>query len=177
MKLTQETLKEILHYDSETGEFTWKKPPKNKSQLKNKIAGYINFDGYRIIMINGFNYRSSRLACLHVDGFLPEHFMDHKNRIRHDDRWSNLRHVTRSCNNRNLSIRKDNRSGITGICWNRRKNKWHARITYNLKVFHLGYFSYLINAAKARWNAEKRFNFPKCNTTSSAYLYLKECDG
>lgn len=78
------------------------------------------------------------------------------------------------CNTRNKSIMKNNKSGITGIVWHKRDNKWLSQIMVFGKQLHLGYFDNIIDAVKARWNAEVKYNFPNCNTTSSAYMYLKE---
>lgn len=173
MKLTQARLKELLHYDPETGIFTWLTTIANGVQ-KGTIAGYVNRnDGYKRIGVDGKEYKVSRLAWLFVEGYFPENEVDHRNRIKHDDRWENLRHVSRQCNMRNCSIAKNNKSGITGVHWFKKLQKWQAHITISGKTFHLGLFKNKLDAARARWNAEIKYGFPNCNTTSSAYLYLR----
>jgi hypothetical protein len=84
-KLTQEKLKEALHYDPVTGIFTW---------IRNRIghkagtqAGYLNPAGYRSICINYRSYQASHLANLYMEGYLPEYEMDHRNRVRWGDSW------------------------------------------------------------------------------------------
>ena len=131
--LTQTELKKLIHYDLDTGIFMWLKRNSNRIKIGH-IAGWINDSGYRIIQINSKNYRASRLAWFYMKGYFPEHEIDHKNRIRNDDRWINLRHVSRQCNTHNCSIYKNNTSGIKGIGWRNDKRKWEVRISNNKKL-------------------------------------------
>lgn len=68
---------------------------------------------------------------------------------------SNLRICTQIENVRNQKIRKNNTSGYKGVTFKRRmiKNKeysyWCARLGFNNKRIHLGYFKTQIDAAKA----------------------------
>jgi len=174
-KLTQERLKEILNYNSDTGIFTWRYY--RQGIKRNRVAGSIDNakgNGYRRIKTNETSYTCSRLAFLYMEGYFPEHEVDHINRIRHDDRWCNLRHVTKQCNMRNCSVSKNNNSSITGVIWYKDRSKWGAQIRHNYKNSHLGFYEEKKDAARARWEAEKEYGWPECNTTSSAFLYLKE---
>lgn len=114
MLITQENLKEMLHYDSETGVWTWLKAPKHNTRRTGSRAGSINPDGYRKIRIDGLAYQSSRLACLYMTGAWPVYEMDHDNRIRSDDRWSNLREATSSQNKYNKP-QQDSALGLRGV--------------------------------------------------------------
>ena len=96
----------------------------------------------------GKKYYAHRLAFLYVKGFLPEYEIDHKNRIRHDNKWSNLRHVGRLCNLLNNGLRKDNTSGLPGI--GKFRGKYRARIHYEGRSVHLGVYDDLIEAALTR---------------------------
>ncbi|SRR6266446_2339189 len=87
--LTQERLKELLHYDPETGVFSW--------ILKRPAYGGNKKRGHEYVLINdvdGRDYRAARLAHLYMTGEWPKHKMDHINRIKDDNRWENLRDVT-----------------------------------------------------------------------------------
>ena len=172
--MNQKKLKSVLKYFPKTGKWKWKKTLSNRIQ-KGEIAGTIHHNGYRRIQINNTIYQSSRLAFLYMEGFFPEHEVDHINRIRDDDRWCNLRHVSRSCNSRNNSTPSNNTSGVVGVSWNKRKQKWRVYIfTGDGKQKHIGYFSYFISAVRARWKAEKKYNYPSCDSKTTAYLYLKK---
>lgn len=171
-KITQKELKKILKYNPETGIFKWK--ISRQGTKKNKIAGYININGYRCIMINGKFYNASRLAFLYMEGYLPEYIIDHKDGVRDNNKWGNLRHVSHICNLRNMKIPCDNNSGIVGVCWSKHAKKWRAQIGIFKKSKNLGYFVNFIDAVKARWEAEKKYGWQGCNTTSSAYNYLQK---
>ena len=80
---------------------------------------------------------------------------DHIDRNPFNNKKSNLRLATRQENNRNCSISTNNTSGITGITWYSRKNKWIAYIGVDYKRIHLGYFENKEDAIKARLKAEK----------------------
>ena len=177
-KLTQARLKELLHYDPETG--VWRRNRKyisrgRKSLIYLQIAGCINkHNDYRYIRVDDIPYGSSRLAHLYMVGYFPEYQMDHINRIRNDDRWCNLRHVSASCNNKNMGIRSTNTSGITGVYFHKRKNTWTVAIHSNGKKFNFNCCKNFNDAVKIRWEAEKKYNYPNCNSTSSAYIYLSK---
>lgn len=171
--LTQSHLKKLLKYNPETGLFTWRV---YRSQLakKRQIAGSINKDGYRRITIDGQSHTASRLAWLYMEGYLPEHDIDHINRDRDDNRWKNLRHVSRSCNLKNKKVSICNKSGVTGVCKNPVTGKWRAALMVNGVRLSLGHHDTKIKAVEARWSAEKKHNIITCNPQSSAYQYLEK---
>lgn len=174
MKLTQDRLKELIDYNPETGIFLWKVDRTNKTK-KGMFAGRLNKkSGYWQIGIDSNNYYAHRLAFLFIDGYLPENGLDHIDRDKLNNKWNNLRETSTICNMRNRNIFKNNKSGITGIHWHKSTNKWYSKITALGKQICLGVFDNLIDAARARWEAEIKYNFPNCNTTSSAYMYLKK---
>lgn len=149
----------------------------SKAGIKRKTAGNIDKEGYRRIKINGELYPVSRLAWFYMEGYWPEYQIDHINRVKDDNRWENLRHVSGLCNTRNASVAKNNRSGITGVHWCKKSSKWCAKIGVLWEMIGLGYFKSKTDAVYARWQAEVEYGFPECNTTSSAYLYLKSQGG
>ena len=173
MKLTQEKLKELLDYAPANGVFVWK-VDRGKKVKKGDVAGSIDNHGYWCIKIESKRYLAHRLAFLYMEGYFPENQVDHIDRNRSNNEWKNLREVSQSCNMRNCKIRKTNKSGITGVCWHKKNNKWTATIRIHKKNIDLGRFDSLLDAAKARWNAEVKYGYPNCNTTSSAYTYLKD---
>lgn len=97
--LTQEELKRMLHYESETGIFTWK-INKRGPVKRGDVAGKTNGRGYRVIKIDGAYYYAHRLAWFYITGNWPKE-TDHINRVKTDNRMVNLREVTHSLNNRN----------------------------------------------------------------------------
>jgi len=96
----QEQLQNLLNYDPDTGVFTWRDdlPVKRGPRVAGKRAGSRNAEGYLYVEINRRKYKTSRLAFLWMTGEWPTFCVDHINRDRSDDRWCNLRDVTRSEN-------------------------------------------------------------------------------
>lgn len=175
-KLTQRELKRVLKYDKETGIFTWKKLI-YRNDLKGTEAGGLNNSGYSRIFLYGKRYLAHRLAFLYVLGYLPENDVDHINRIKNDNRWENLREATTSCNCRNSSKRKLNKSGITGVHFSKRENKWVAQICDEGKHKYLGAFKTIGEAATARFEAEVKYGYQSCDINSTAKQYLEYLRG
>jgi hypothetical protein len=139
------------------------------------VAGWINPNGYVMIGINSKTYRAHRLAYLYMKGFFPKNIdIDHIDRNKLNNSWHNLRLVSRQCNSRNAHISSKNTSGVTGVCYNNKYKKWLSHIKISGKLLNIGLYSNFYDAVKGRWDAEVKYNFPNCNTTSSAYLYLQQ---
>lgn len=136
--LTADRLRELLHYDPTTGVFTWRAGRQGVSHA-GAVAGDMNKRGYWRICIDGRRYMANVLAWLYMTEMWPSLDVDHRNNVRHDNRWKNLRHVTRSVNNQNQQrARTDNKSGFLGVSPNRKG--WSASITLMRKKVHLGTF-------------------------------------
>ena len=98
------------------------------------------------------------MGCEKGDGVI----IDHIDRNRIDCRKSNLRIVNNSQNTMNSCIRSDNTSGIRGVYWDKRKNKWIARITVDQQDIQLGNFNSIEDAETARKIGEEKY-FGKYN--------------
>ncbi len=81
--------------------------------------------------------------------------VDHKDRNTSNCRKCNLRLCEQSDNCCNIKLRKDNKSGVTGVRWSKRDNLWLAYIQKNRKNNYLGAFSNFEDAVRARLKAEK----------------------
>lgn len=139
MELTQARLKELLHYDPETGHFTW--ALRRRSCIPGQRAGYTRHDGYVCIRIDGQLYLAHRLAWLWMTGGWPANDLDHINVNSNDNRWCNLREATRAQNLCNTRRRADNASGYKGVFWDNSRQRWVARIHVGGKPKHLGSFA------------------------------------
>lgn len=89
------------------------------------------------------------------EGFMPDHI--HGEQSRNDNRKSNLRVVTKSQNAMNQKIRSDNTSGVKGVYWSKKANKWAADIAKDGKRYYLGVFTSFDDAVKARKEAERKY--------------------
>ncbi|NUX58638.1 AP2 domain-containing protein [Paraburkholderia youngii] len=125
--LTQERLKELLHYDPRTGVFTnriWR----GGTARAGTPAGSINAQGYVQIYVDGGNYYGHRLAWLYVHGTWP-YAVDHKRGYsKGDTRLRALRECTYPQNGGNRGMNSNNTSGFKGVSWDSARGKWKAQI-------------------------------------------------
>ncbi len=170
--LTQARLKELLHYDKSTGVFTWLKSNTNSVRVGDTAGS--NANGRAVISVDGAKYYSSRLTFLYVEGYFPEFFIDHIDGNPLNNKWVNLRHVSRVCNNQNTKKREDNTSGITGVYWNDRDQKWNARIYIQYVKIHLGTYKTRVDEALARYTFEQQCYKWNCDARGKIILSIKE---
>jgi len=159
MELTQLYLKSVLHYDPDTGVFTWIKCSKQNQRFLGKSAGTVGNRGYRFIRVNNKTYQAHRLVFLYLTGSFPPIGTDHINGVRDDNRWVNLRAVDAAENKRNTKRPKHNTSGVIGVRWYKQNSKWLASISTHGKRIYLGLFSDKDAAIAVRKSAEKRYGF------------------
>lgn len=81
--------------------------------------------------------------------------IDHINRNPLDNRRSNLRFCTRSENNHNRGLNKNNKSGFKGIYWHKGAGKWLAQICLDYQRLNIGLFENINDAYNARQNYVK----------------------
>lgn len=162
LNTTQAELKKILHYDPETGLFTWTTSRRRPiSWIKpGDAAGHKCRDGYIRIMFSGKLHYAARLAFLFMTGEFPSGFVDHINRIKDDNRWINLRNAENkwSDNAQNVNVIKNSKSGYTGVTYDKnpaRIKKWVANIRHNKKLIWIGHF-HTPEEAHAAYLAKKR---------------------
>lgn len=171
--ITQKRLKKFLDYEPETGIFRWKIRKASKVVV-GVPAGCPDREGYNRITIDGHPYRASRLAFLYMLGYFPENEVDHIDRVVDNDRWSNLREVSRQCNVRNRCIQKNNRSGVTGVVYVKKSCKWKAGIGVNKKHYVIGIFDTFLEAVCHRLAAEQCLGWYHCDSNSPAFKYVKK---
>lgn len=157
--ITQDELKQILHYDIETGIFIWKKKIGAKTAV-GSVAGTIS-RGYRKIMLNYKLYSAHRLAWLYIYGEFPKDLIDHINGIKSDNRMCNLRQATQSQNLQNQ--KKSHKNSLTGeigvhIHHYAKKKKFVAHIRVNGKQKTLGYFLTKKEASDAYLKAKRELH-------------------
>lgn len=154
--LTVDKLKSLVHYDPVVGLFV----RKTKASQAPRGSFAVNKDskGYIRVRVAGDRFTAHRLAWFYMTGEWPEKEVDHKNRIRTDNRWSNLRQADEFNNKRNTSAYRSNKIGFKGVSWHVCSKKWRARIRLDGKEVNLGLYDTPeeANAAYAR-AAQARF--------------------
>lgn len=134
--ITQERLKELLHYDNATGVFTRKMWRGGTSRAGSVAGASHGKSGYLQMSIDGRLYFAHRLAWLYEYGRWPEHLIDHINGDPADNRIQNLRDVPQIKNMQNLRRRSLGATGFRGV-------KEHRPGQYIAQISHKGVNRYL----------------------------------
>lgn len=171
-----DTLRELISYDAATGELLWLPRSARHFQDGKHSAAHIAARwnssyagtpalacpeeyGYGHGDIFNERYKAHRVAWALHHGEWPDIDIDHENGDPADNRIKNLRLATKVQNSRNQKRSAANKSGVTGVCWNPRCEKWSAQIKFGGRKYHLGLFRDLNEAAKVRKAAERRHGF------------------
>jgi hypothetical protein len=163
--LTKKIVRELLHYDPETGVFTWRRRKRKwfKSDGTFKSwnirhagktafsANNINYNYFKGHLL-GMNVSAHHLAFMYMLGRWPHPETDHINRDGTDNRWSNLREVTHVQNTRNRGRLKRNSAEVIGV-----RLRSNGLYEVGLGDEYLGKFDTLKKAAAARRRAEREW--------------------
>lgn len=154
--LTAERLREVLSFDRHTGEFKWLIALSRRVQA-GAVAGSKTHYGYSAIRIDGKIYPAHRLAWLHMHGDWPVGQIDHINTIKTDNSERNLRDVTRTVNQQNRKQAQSNsKTGLLGVCFDKRKSKYLAQIKAPGRGKFIGYFDDSNDAQAAYLDAKRK---------------------
>lgn len=134
---SQEWIRERVHYDPDTGLFTWLTPPPGPQKVGSK-AGYVGEHGYIYLMLARQTFRAQRIAWKYMTGEEPPPQVDHRDTNKANNRWDNLRKANDSENKINTGLTTLNTSGFKGVCFDKANNKWRAMIRKNGKLYNLG---------------------------------------
>ena len=159
--ITQERLKALLHYDHETGVFTWiMSRPGVKAGTVAGCVHDIKGKSYNRIRINRKLIGAHRLAWLYAYGEFPEPEIDHKDGNGQNNALSNLRCVSHKENMKNMRRTSSNTSGATGVSLDKARDSWVACISVGGKNKRIGGFKNIDDAISAREsaNAEHRYH-------------------
>ena len=158
LNLTAAQLRELLHYEPQTGVFTRLKA--RASTHVGKPAGCVNRAlGYVVVSVLGQAMYGHRLAFLYMTGKWPSGEVDHINGCRADNCWSNLRDITKAENIQNIkAARSHKRSGLLGAYFNKRAGTWRSVIAINKRQVHIGTFATPELAHQAYLDAKRRLH-------------------
>ncbi len=130
--LTQERVRELFEHDGVTGRLVRRVIEK---QGQKKVTGGVNPQGYYVRWVDDVCYLEHTLVYLYHHGVIPDE-VDHSNGVKTDNRIGNLRPCSRTLNNANQGIRRDNTSGFRGV--SRKGNQWLAQGTSHGVHYYLG---------------------------------------
>ena len=166
LEITPNLVRSLISYDQFTGLLTWKVRDEDMFTTRRghsiwnaRYAGSpaLNCDdgkGYRHGKIFRKHMFSHRAAWMIAHDEMPPAQIDHINGDKSDNRIQNLRAVTNAENGQNAKRSASNKSGVTGVCWVKRKGKFLAYIGSMESRVYLGTFPDLASAVAARRAAE-----------------------
>jgi hypothetical protein len=102
-------------------------------------------------------YDKTRNKNIAMHYLIKGKYCDHIDHNPLNNRRLNLRLATMEQNGQNISIYKNNKSGVIGVGWSNERNKWRAYIKADNKHLHIGYFDNKDDAIRARLNAENKY--------------------
>lgn len=143
-------LRECFSYNFTTGELCWKARPKKhfsteriwlrwNTRFSGKSAGWLSDQGYCKITFVSKHFLAHRIIWKLVTGFEPPKTIDHIDRDRGNNCWSNLQVATRVEQRWNSRFYKSNTSGYRGVY--SASGRWRAQIRIAGVTRHLGRFS------------------------------------
>jgi hypothetical protein len=146
-KLQEKILKDFEYRD---GHLYWKERCQGR-KLHNRV-GSLDRDGYLHMGYTDDQGRRKtfflhRLIFLMHHGYLPK-ILDHIDGNKSNNKIENLREATHSQNLFNSKISKRNSTGVKGVSWKKREQRFLASCTVNGKHYELGHFKVLDDAAK-----------------------------
>lgn len=157
--ITAERLRELLDYNPETGDFTWR-VKKARVRIGDK-AGCIakrKDKEYLVIRVDQNNYYAHRLAFLWMTGEFPNELVDHNCSNGLDNRWETIRACSTVQNSTNKVNRgSNNTSGFLGV-FPSHKGLWTAQVTIHGQTKTIGTFDTAELAARARDAAAKELH-------------------
>jgi HNH endonuclease len=132
-----------LDYHADQGDFSYKLDKSVHGRgfplklLGAMISGSTDRDGYLVIRTNQNSVQVHRLVWLIETGVYPNEDIDHKDNVRTNNVFSNLRLCTRSKNCQNSKGRRQDRLKGAYLL---PQGRWMSSIMERGIVHHLGYF-------------------------------------
>jgi len=166
--ITFDELKKQLHYNPDTGDFTWLVSNTNSIKIGDIAGCKENGNSYTRIFVNKKSYKAHRLAWFYMTGEWPVTFIDHINGVKYDNKFNNLREATFIENQHNVPKRIDNSTGYKGVSFHKPSLKFAAYAMVNKKRFWLGLFETAKLAALSYENFVKQHHgsfYRKVNAT------------
>ena len=142
-------LQQEFSYDPDTGLLIFK--------TTGRIAGFKSISGltaksqYVFVHFKGRRYPIHRLAFLFMTGTMPE-FVDHIDRNGLNNKWSNLRAITKQLNAVNSDVRVDNVAQLKGVSYRTDPNRfkrWRACVNKDGKQVTVGTYYTALEAGEA----------------------------
>lgn len=146
--LSQKAIRKLFDY--EEGYLRWRVSLTGSVDI-GSVAGHLDKRDYITIGVDGVNHYAARLIWIYHHGVIPNGLqVDHRDRVRSNNRIENLRLVTHQENTFNNDAK--------GYHWNKQNKNWRARIQVDGKSIDLGSHSTEESAREAYLSAKQKYH-------------------
>ncbi len=162
-------LRELLHYDPETGSLTWR--IRNSFRVRvGEEAGAPGSNGRRYVGIDGRRIIAHRVAWAMHYGEWPDGNIAPENGDYLDLRLVNFKLETATETARKGGLRKTNKSGAKGVSFDTSRGKWMAYIDRDYKRKTLGRFDSKEEAIAAAQLAAEEYGLTADREREAAFV-------
>lgn len=148
-KMDASLARSLFDYEPDTGLLRWKVSPSTKTKI-GAVAGTKTPAGYVRVMYQQQSYMAHCVALTIVHGRWPDAEVDHRDRVRGNNRFDNLRVAGHLNNARNQSTPRNNTSGVKGVHFRKQRGKWQAVVKTLGHAYYFGLHDTKEAAAAAR---------------------------
>ena len=156
-QISHTRLLELVEYHPDTGIFINKVCRSNISPT-GKILGTKNATGHLVLQLDKVIYLAHRLAWFYCFEEWPIGILDHVDRDPSNNKLDNLRESDKATNNYNSKLRKDNKLGLKGAYYDKRRNYYYSQLVIQGKKEYLGSFTTALEAHTAYMNKCKELH-------------------
>lgn len=143
------------HFEYRDGGLYWKHD-RGSQKCNGKLAGTKTHNGYirvRIRELGGSVLAHQIIFAMHHKYFAE--FIDHIDGNKSNNRIENLRAATKSQNNSNRFLQKNNTTGHKNVYWNKKNKNWFVSVNHNSKKKYFGSFNKIDDALVVADQARK----------------------
>lgn len=160
--MKKESISDFVSYNPATGSITWSETINSRIIKGNdacRIMRHHSGKEYLRVSAYQFNMLAHRVAWEVYYGSTPKGQIDHIDGNGKNNKIENLRCVTNQENHMNVKLQSNNRSGISGVCWDKSRGLWSVRIKYKRKNIYIKRTGDFFEACCLRKSAELKFGF------------------
>jgi len=171
--LNRDKLNEMFEYRD--GILLYRKNPNRSVSRIGTRAGWVRPNGYRMVIVDGEEYREHRVIwAMHYGDIEAGQIVDHRDGNESNNTLSNLRAASETYNRLNQRMRKGRKGQYKGVCWDKSRNRWMARLKIGDTTYYIGRFDTAEEAAIAYDNKARELcpeyttlNFPVAGERSA----------
>lgn len=142
MRPTASDIRKLVSYDPETGQFHWLIKMRGRThgggprKIGSLAGGPTGNGGWHLTLLKR-HYPAAVIAFVMMTDRWPIGEIDHRDRNRANNRWSNLREATKTQNHANRG-NFPHSSAYKGVSYCKQTGRWRASIKKDYKLIALG---------------------------------------